>query len=289
MTLGPARLHWESHGDPEDPAVVLIAGLAQQLTMWPMGFVQAIVVGGYRVVRFDNRDIGLAERTAGGKVRLADVRFGDPATAPYTIETMADDTIRMLDEVGIERTHLVGYSMGGMIAQTVAVRFAKRVLSLVSLMSTTGAATVGQASAAGHDILYRPLPADRTAAIARLVDNVRGWSTPGEFDPDLTAARIRHEYDRGYDTAGVGRQYAAIRSSGDRTLQLHRVATPTLVVHGTIDPIIDVSGGRATAAAIPGARYVELAGLGHDLAPSRWPEILQPMHDLWREVAGAAD
>lgn len=281
MNRSVIRLHSVSHGCTDDPPIVLASGLAQQLTSWPMGLVHGIVVGGYRVVRFDNRDMGLSDRTPGAKIKLADVVFGDPATAPYTIETMADDTVRMLDDLGIDRAHVVGHSMGGMIGQAVAARFPERVRSLVSLMSTTGAVDVGQPTEKGSHILYAPLPADRERAIQRIADNELAWSTPGALDEQVARGKARFAYDRGYDTAGVGRQLAAIRASGDRTPSLRRITAPTLVVHGTADPIIDVSGGRATADAIQSARYLELEGVAHDLPRVIWPELLRAMHDHW--------
>jgi len=279
MSLPVAHLHDESHGHHRDPAVVLIAGLGQQLTSWPMGFVHGMVVGGYRVTRFDNRDIGMSDRTPGGKVNLDAVVPGDPKTAPYTIETMADDTVAMMDRLGIDRAHILGYSMGGMIAQALAVRYPKRVITLTSVMSSTGASDTGASTKEGSRILYAPLPAARSDAIEQLIVDRDMWSTPGTYEPRSVAAWIAYEYDRGYDTAGVGRQIAAIRASGDRTKTLRRIVAPTLVIHGSRDPLIDVSGGRATAAAIPGATFVELDGIAHDLSQGLWPRLLGPIHN----------
>ncbi len=272
------RLHAEVFGREDDPAVVLVAGLAQQVTWWRMGFVHAIVVGGYRVIRFDNRDIGLSGRTPGGKVNLAAVEFGDADTAPYTLETMADDTLQLLDDLRIDRAHMIGYSLGGMVAQAMAAKHPQRVTSLVSMMSSTGAPDVGRPTPEGERVLYAPLPAAPERAIAQLIADRTLWSTPPFDEATDTAAWIRYEYHRGYDTAGVGRQIAALRASGDRTPSLAAVAAPTLVIHGTADPLIDVSGGRATAAAIPGARLVEFPGLAHDLPQGLWPQLLREIH-----------
>lgn len=283
MPLAPTDvvdLAYETHGDPADPPLLLIAGLGQQLTMWPMPFVHALVIAGYHVIRFDNRDVGLSTHFA-GKLNLSEIaaalRKGQEATAPYTLRDMASDTVGLLDHLGIPHTHVVGISMGGAIAQELAIHHADRLNTMTCLMATTGAAGVGRPNATGNRALFRAPPHDREGAIRSMVASAELLASPGHFDQVAARHHATLGHDRAFDPEGVGRQLGAIWVSPDRTAALTGVGMPALVIHGDRDPLVHVSGGRAIAAAIPGARYVEIQGLGHDLPEAFWPEILAPI------------
>jgi pimeloyl-ACP methyl ester carboxylesterase len=255
-------------GDPSDQAILLIAGLGQQLNVWPPAFVEALVAEGYRVVRFDNRDVGRSSRSDAPVPRrwqLVRRRFSD---AQYTLSDMAGDAEGVLDVLGIPAAHLVGMSMGGMIAQTLAATSPERVLTLTSMMSTTGARRVGRTALSTQSLMLRRPPRSRDAAADRLVAIMRHIGSRGfPFDKEQARAVALEAWDRsgGANTAGVLRQIAAIYKSGDRTEACRRIAAPTLVIHGDRDLMVNPSGGRATAAAIPGARLETIAGLGHDV------------------------
>ena len=277
---GAVELAYETHGDPGDPPLLLIAGLGQQLTMWPMPFVHTLAVAGYRVIRFDNRDVGLSTHL-GGKLNLSEIaaamRGGQTPEAPYTLGDMAADAAGLLDHLGIERTHVVGISMGGAIAQELAIHHGLRVRSMACVMATTGAADVGQPNATGNRALFRAPPHERAGAIASMIESAALLASPGHFDERSARHHASMAYDRAFDPEGVGRQLGAIWVSGDRTVRLKEVVAPALVIHGDADPLIDVSGGRAIAVALPAANYVEIHGMAHDLPTAFWPEILGPL------------
>ncbi len=260
--------------------VILIAGLGEQLTWWPPGFVHAIAIAGFEVVRFDNRDTGRSSHLE-GTVSLARIRrtlaSGGRPDTPYHLSDMAADVIAVADAVGADSVHVVGISMGGMIAQEAALSFPDRVRSLTSIMSTTGNPAVGQSTAASATAMLRGAPPDLEFAVATRVETGRLVATPGLFDPEAARWRITEAHRRSFDPAGVGRQYGAVLAAGDRTARLRTLQIPSLVIHGDTDPLVDVSGGRATAAAIPDARYIEIPGLAHDLPEPYWPQILDPL------------
>lgn len=279
-SLGPVAIAYEVWGDDGDPVVLLISGLGGQLIMWPMAFVHAIAIAGYRVVRFDNRDVGKSTHL-GGKLNLSEVaaalRSGAEPQVPYRLRDMAGDALGLLDHLAVPTPHVVGISMGAAIAQELAIRNPDRVRSLTCLMGTTGAADVGQATPKGNRALFRAPPRERTGAIATTLESAELLASPGHFDAGAARLHAAWAYDRAFDPEGVGRQLGAIWASGDRTEALRSVSVPTLVLHGSQDPLIPASGGRAIAAAVPGARYVEIPGMAHDLNEAFWPEILAPL------------
>jgi pimeloyl-ACP methyl ester carboxylesterase len=283
-SVGPARLDiaYEQFGEPDSPAVLLLMGLGTQMLGWPDGFCTALAARGLHVIRFDNRDIGLSSHLTDAP--MPDVRAvmtGDTSSASYRLSDMAADTVGLLDHLGLESAHLVGASMGGMVAQTMAIESPERVRSLTSIMSTTGDPSVGQATQRALAALLSPPAKTREEAIERTVSIVRVIGSPAfELDePDLRW-RTGLAYDRANDPVGVGRQLAAIAASGDRTGALRSVTVPTLVIHGADDPLVNVSGGRATAHAIPGAELVVLDGMGHHLSRELWGEIVRRIDEL---------
>jgi pimeloyl-ACP methyl ester carboxylesterase len=270
---------YETLGDPADPALLLIMGLGAQLVDWPDEFCELLAGRGYHVIRFDNRDIGLS--TWLDDLPLPDlgaVFGGDFATVPYRLSDMAADTAGLLKELGVQQAHVVGASMGGMIAQQLAIDRPDLVASLCSIMSTTGDRTVGHPTAEAAAALMRPPATSREDAVAGAVAGskaIGSWAF-GVFDvpEDEIVRKAAAKYDRAYHPAGTSRQYGAIVASPDRTAALGAVTVPTLVVHGEADPLVDVSGGRATAAAVPGAKLLVIPGMGHDLPRAAWPQIV---------------
>jgi pimeloyl-ACP methyl ester carboxylesterase len=273
--VGAIELAYETFGQRSDPPVLLIMGLGTQMLGWPDGLCRLLAAGGLYVVRFDNRDIGLSTHLHDAPRPDVMAAFrGDTRSAAYTLADMAADTAGLLDAMQLDSAHLVGASMGGMIAQTLAIERPKRVRSLTSIMSTTGDRRVGAASEAATAVLFAPPASDRRGAIERAVRAYRVIGSPGfPFDEPAVRDRAARAYDRAYDPLGVARQLVAVLASGDRTAELGALRLPTLVIHGADDPLIDVSGGRATAAAIPGAELAVLDGMGHDLPRELWPEL----------------
>jgi pimeloyl-ACP methyl ester carboxylesterase len=282
--VGSARIDiaYERFGDSGSPPVLLAMGLGTQMLGWPDGFCEALVGRGAHVIRFDNRDIGLSSHLTDAPA--PDVRaalLGDASSASYTLSDMAEDVVGLIDALELESAHLVGASMGGMIAQTVAVEHPRRVRSLTSIMSTTGDPSVGTATQRAIAALLSPPAASRAEAIERTVSIVRVIDSPG-FDLDETELRWRTgiAYDRDHDPIGIARQLVAIAASADRTSALRSVSVPTLVLHGADDPLVNVSGGRATAGAIPGAELVVFDGMGHNLPRELWADIARRIGEL---------
>jgi pimeloyl-ACP methyl ester carboxylesterase len=272
---GDVELCFETFGDPEAPAVLLTMGLATQMLGWHEDFCAELADRGFHVIRFDNRDCGRSKRMNGAVPSILQLMRRDKRAASYTLEDMAGDGVALLDHLGIEAAHVVGASMGGMIAQTMAARYPDRVLSLVSLMSNTGARWSGQPSPRLYHVLLKPPPRDREAYKEHAV-----WvfskigSADFERDNDDLRRIAGMSYDRGINPAGTSRQLAAIIASGDRTTLLREITAPTLVIHGTKDKLVPPSGGRATARAIPGARLLLIEGMAHDIPRGAWPQML---------------
>lgn len=270
------EIEYDTFGSPADPVMLLVMGLGMQMTGWDPEFCERLAGRGFHVVRFDNRDIGLSTHL--DRAPVADpvaVLGGDTSQVPYLLSDMADDAAGLLDALGIETAHLVGVSMGGMIVQEVLLRHPKRVLSACSVMSTTGAADVGRPSPEAGAVLTGPPAFDREAAIERGVGVWRILQSPGYPRSDEQLREMEAGfYDRDHHPAGSARQLMAILASPDRTAGLGSVAVPVLVMHGEADPLIDVSGGRATAAAVPGARLRTFPGMGHDLPRELWDEFV---------------
>jgi pimeloyl-ACP methyl ester carboxylesterase len=277
---GDVELCYETFGDPSDPAVVLVMGLATQMVGWHEDFCEAFAERGYHVIRFDNRDIGRSQKMTGPVPTIRQLVLRDKRAARYTLEDMALDGFALLDHLGIERAHVVGVSMGGMIAQTMAARHPERVLSLVSWMSNTGARWSGQPWPTLYPAMLRKPPRDRGGYIQHGIDLFHKIGSPGfpRDDEQLREIAAR-SYDRGLNPAGSTRQLAAIIASGDRTPLLRTITVPTVVIHGTKDRLVPVSGGRATAKAIPGARLVLIVGMGHDLPRGAWTRMLDAIEE----------
>ncbi|MGN6783269.1 MAG: alpha/beta fold hydrolase [Marmoricola sp.] len=270
-------------GDP----LVLVMGLSAPMTWWDDDLCRRLAVAGFEVVRFDNRDVGRSDRMP-GRVRRSDlVRafLGRSRTAPYALSDLAADLAGLLDHLGFQRAHVVGVSMGGMIVQTLAVEHPDRVASLVSIMSTTGRRSVGWQHPALLPRLLARRARTREAYVETSVLMGRMFGSPGyPEDPDAARERARETWDRGVSASGVLRQMMAILTQPDRTRALRSLRVPAAVVHGTADRMVHVSGGRATAAAIPGAELVLVDGMGHDL-----PRELHPVFvDVIRRTADRA-
>jgi pimeloyl-ACP methyl ester carboxylesterase len=276
-TVGDIELAYETFGDRSDTPLLLVSGLGSQMISYADELCAGLAERGMFVIRFDNRDVGLSTHLhSTGTPRLGDVRRGDRSSVHYELADMAADTAGLIEALGLDSVHLVGVSMGGMIAQRVAITYPERVRSLTSIMSTTGDRSVGGASEAAQGVLYAPPAQDRDGAIQRQLETSRVIGSPGfPFDEEAIRARAGLAFDRAHDPAGVARQMAAIVTSPDRTADLGRVSVPTLVIHGSDDALVNVSGGRATAAAVPGAELVILEGMGHDLPRPLWPELTE--------------
>lgn len=288
VTVGDVDLAYETFGDRADTPVLLVSGLGSQMISYADELCAGLAARGLFVIRFDNRDVGLSTHLhSAGLPRLGDVRRGDRSSVHYELADMAADAAGLIGTLGLDSVHLVGVSMGGMIAQRVAIDHPERVRSLTSIMSTTGDRSVGGASEAAQAVLYAPPAQDRDEAIERQLASSRVIGSPGfPLDEEAVRARAALAYDRAHDPAGVARQMAAIVTSPDRTADLGRVAVPTLVIHGSDDALVNVSGGRATAAAVPGAELVVIEGMGHDLPRPLWPELTERIAGLVSRVEG---
>ena len=278
-SLAPANeieIAYQEIGDVGGEPLLLVMGLATQMLGWDEGFCTMLAERGFRVVRFDNRDIGRSTKIeAAGLSKRVDTMLGRRSTAPYLLTDMAADATGLMDHLGIESAHVVGASMGGMIAQTMAIHHPERVRSLVSIMSTTGNRRVGlPAPKTFGTLLARPAPG-RDAAIEQAVKTFRIIGSPGyPMDEQRLREVAGASYDRGHSRAGVARQLHAVTASGDRTRALRNLRLPATVIHGSKDPLVHPSGGRATARAIPGARLRTIDGVGHDLPRDLWPTFV---------------
>jgi pimeloyl-ACP methyl ester carboxylesterase len=284
------ELEYEVFGDSADPAMLLVMGLGMQLLAWDEDFCKMLAERGFYVIRFDNRDVGLSTKIEDAPVPdLFAVMAGDGSSAGYTIEDMADDAAGLLDHLEIEAAHVVGVSMGGMIAQALAINHPDRVLTLTSIMSTTGDRAVGQPRESAIPALISPAPADRDAYIEYTLNLFKLIGSPAyPMDEDQFRALAAASYDRMHYPIGFMRQLAAIVASPERTQALGSVRAPTLVIHGEDDPLIVVSGGEATARAIPGAKLMKVAGMGHDLPRELWPEFVDAIVENTERVRAGA-
>jgi len=276
--VGPSGIEiaYERRGNPTDPVVLLIMGLAAQLVNWPEGFLAALSNRGMQLIRFDNRDSGHSTHIDNApRPDLPAALAGDFSSTAYTLSDMAADAIGLLDALALDRAHVVGASLGGAIAQTMAIEHPARILSLTSMMATTGDMTVGQAHPETLKAVFGGPPATtRQPAIDRRLRAFKVVGSPAyPTDPAVVAESAGIAWDRDHDDIAIARQAVASVASGDRTPRLRQLEMPTLVIHGLADTMCDVSGGRATAAAIPGAELVLIDGMGHDLAPGLWERI----------------
>lgn len=268
---GDIELFYETFGDPAEPGLLLVNGLGSQCINYRTEWCEKFVAAGFFTVRFDNRDVGLSTHLHG-----VGTGAGDPA---YTLSDMAADAFAVMDAAGLERSHVMGLSMGGMIVQQMAIEHPERLLSMTSVMSTTGDRDVGQASPEAMSILTGPPATDRASAIERHKLGARTYGSPDHYDEARLEALAGEAYDRSFDPAGVARQMWAIGSSPSRTEALRSVRVPTLVLHGDRDRLVDISGGRRTAEAVPGARFVVMEGMGHDYPPAYWDRWVELVAD----------
>jgi pimeloyl-ACP methyl ester carboxylesterase len=269
------EIAYETIGDPSQPPLLLVMGLGMQLIHWENDFCERLAERGFRVIRFDNRDTGLSTKIEAPVPNLVRLMAGLHVEAPYLLDDMADDAFGLLDHLDVDAVHLVGASMGGMIAQAMAIGRPERVRSLTSIMSTTGERRAGRPKMRVWSLLMRRAPRDRDAYVEYFVRTFKligskGYPSEEDRLRELAAAT----YDRAHNPAGAGRQLAAILASGDRTERLRELRVPTTVIHGTSDPLVPFRGGRATATAIPGARLLAIPGMGHDLPRQVWPQVI---------------
>lgn len=273
LAVNDIEICYESFGPDDAPPLLLVMGLGAQMTLWSTGFISELLELGFRVIRFDNRDAGLSTKTEGDPPDVMALYMkaaaGEPVEAPYSLSTMAEDAVGLLDALDIPTAHIVGASMGGMIVQMMAIEHPDRVLSMTSIMSTTGSNAVGQPDPTAIGALLTPPPADRTGAIEATVATAR-IIAGSLFDEDEARSRATEAYDRCFHPPGPAFQIAAIAATGDRTERLREVQIPTLVVHGREDSLVTLSGGEATAAVIPGADLLVFGRMGHDTPPAYW-------------------
>ena len=287
-SVGDINLAYNTMGDASDPPVLLISGLSGQLIAWDERFCQELVDRGLFVIRFDNRDVGLSSHLdpspgADGAASTS----GGASAAPYTLADMAGDATGLIKNLGLESAHLVGLSLGGMIAQILAIRHPELVRSLTSIMSTTGNHQVGQPTEAALAVLLSTStpPTTREAVLDWAVLGNRITGSPAyPVDEREVRERAARAYDRAFDPSGVARQLAAALTTPDRTEDLRRLDLPALVIHGAEDPLIAVSGGQATAEAIPGAELLVIDGMGHELPRPLWPTIADRIAGLIRRA-----
>jgi pimeloyl-ACP methyl ester carboxylesterase len=283
--VGELELEYETFGEASNPALLLIMGLGTQLIAWPEPLCEALAGKGFRVIRYDNRDIGLSTYLD----HLPQPRNLDFVTRrvrpAYTLDDMAADAVGLLDALGIGRAHIVGASMGGMIAQLVAINHPDRVLSLTSIMSAVGGKDTAAPSLRVLGRLLLPPPKTRAGRIQRQVDNGRLLAGGHPIDEERLREFAAFSIDRSYHPAGMRRQLAASSAAPSRREALARLRVPALVIHGVDDPLVPLENGRRTAAAIPGARLLEVQGMGHNLPPRNWPQIV----DAITEVAQQAE
>jgi pimeloyl-ACP methyl ester carboxylesterase len=285
---------YEIFGDAAAEPMLLIMGLGAQMILWDDDFCLKLAARGFRAIRFDNRDIGKSSKLTGGKrlgaIELLKMRFLKiPVAAPYKLRDMAGDTIGLMDALGIKSAHLVGASMGGMIAQEIAIAFPDRVRSLTSIMSTTGNPNLPPPSREATAVLMAPPPASKEEYLERFAQT---WKVlrVGSFPQDeaLDRGRAERAFERGLNPAGVGRQLRAILASGSRKERLGQVKAPTLVIHGTVDPLVRPEGGKDTAASIPGAKLLMIEGMGHALPIPMWPQTIDAIAEHAHGAAAKA-
>jgi pimeloyl-ACP methyl ester carboxylesterase len=283
-------LCYETFGEPGDPTALLIMGLGTQMVAWHEDFCRQLAAEGFYVVRFDNRDIGHSTHLQGAPPTIRQLLTRSKRAARYRLADMADDAARLLVELDLAPAHVIGASMGGMIAQTLAAQHPGRVRSLTSIMSNTGALSNGQPALKLYPFFLRRPAAGRDAYVAhfeRLFAAIGSRGLPREPEEIRELATL--SYERDHDPAGPGRQLAAIIASGDRTAELREIQAPTLVLHGTVDPLVRPSGGRATARAIKGAQLKTIKGMGHDLPRAAWPQIIDAIAANAARVGGSPD
>lgn len=274
------EIEYDTFGDPSSNPLLLIRGLGSQMISWEEEFCELLVNHGFYVIRFDNRDVGLSTKfeEAGVpdimKLVIAAQR-GEKIESPYTLEDMADDAIGLLDALKIDKAHICGASMGAMIVQAIEVRYPSRVLSLTSIMGSTGNFDLLQPKQEAMKVVMTPAPTEREACIEESVKRWRVlYGTGFPFDEERRRKMAARAYDRSFYPEGFARQLAAVLASGNRRPTLASIKVPTLVIHGGDDPLVPVEGGKDTAEAIPGAELLIIDGMGHSLPPETWSQIV---------------
>jgi pimeloyl-ACP methyl ester carboxylesterase len=281
VTANGIQIEYDTFGDCSLPALLLIAGCGAQMNLWDVGFCELLAGKGLFVIRFDNRDAGLSTKfdAAGVPDMMAAFRAameGKAVESAYSLDDMADDSVGLLDALGIEKAHICGISMGGMIAQVISCRHPKHVLSLTSIMSTTGNPDLPQGKPDAIAAVVAPAPEERGAYVEHYVNVWRTiWSPGFPFEERRARTFMEESYDRSYCPQGMARQNIAILASGDRRPSLSSIKVPTLVIHGAEDPLIPVEGGKDTARVIPGAHLLIINGMGHDMPKGVWAEIAE--------------
>lgn len=274
--LGDVEIAYDTFGERSNPAMVLIMGLGEQMIAWDEEFCGQLAAKAYWVIRFDNRDVG--DSTAFDEAGVPDILAliqGNKVEVPYTLEDMAGDTVGLLDALGVEEAHIVGVSMGGMVAQTVAIKYPERVRTLTSIMSTSGDPRLSQPKPEAGQLLLTPAPTERAAYIEHSLKVWHILGSPGfPFHENRTREFAGRVYDRGLNPQGFGRQLAAVYASGSRKGALESLDIPTLVIHGNADPLIPLEAGKDTAESIPGAKLMVIEGMGHNLPPEIWPKVV---------------
>ena len=270
------EIAYDTFGNKDNEPILLIMGLSCQMIFWEGEFCFRLAEKGFYVIRFDNRDVGMSTKmTALGMPHIQALLLGKLSVGPYTISDMAKDTVGLLGALQIEKAHIIGVSMGGMIGQEIAISYPDRIMTLTSIMSTTGSPLLPPPSTEVIELLFRPIPTNRDTFVSYFRDVWRVLSGPRFPMDDITAGRLGMEtYHRGVDPAGNARQLAAIFVSGSRKERLSSVKSPTLVIHGTQDPLVSIECGIDTAESIPGASLKIFDGMGHWLLPELWPEII---------------
>jgi pimeloyl-ACP methyl ester carboxylesterase len=273
--VGSVELVYETIGDPEDAPLLLVMGLGMQLIHWDRGLCELLAGRGFHVIRFDNRDTGLSTKIRGPVPNVMRLMAGMPARVPYLLDDMAGDALGLLDVLGIERAHVAGVSMGGMIGQTMAIRRPERVLSLASMLSSTGDRRAGTPKLRVWSLMMRRAPQERDAYIRYFTRVFRTIGSPAyRVDEARTRELAATTYDRCHYPAGTARQLGAIMASGSRTAALQQLDVPTVVIHGESDPLVPLRAGLATARAIPNARLLTIPGMGHDMPEPLWPTFV---------------
>ena len=281
MPIAPSngiQICFDTFGDAADPPLLLVMGFTAQMTLWDERYCRMLADRGRYVIRFDNRDCGLSTHLDGQMVdvmALMALQPGDPVPpVPYTLSAFSDDAFGLLDHLGIERAHIAGASMGGMIVQTMAIEHPERVITMTSIMSTTGETAYMQSSPEAMAVLLTPPPTDRAACIEASAAATKLFGSPRYYDADRSRAVAGAAYDRAFYPEGAMRQMAAIRASGDRADGLRALRVPTLAIHGRADTLIMLPGGERTAELVPGATLLVCNDMGHDLPEPLWPVLV---------------
>ena len=277
------EIYYETFGSPADLPLLMVMGYGSQLIAWPVAFAEALAAGGRFVIAFDNRDSGLSSKLddrevdMGALVAAAEAGEAERVLeiAAYTLSDLADDCVAILDDLGIERAHVLGVSMGGMIAQQLAIERPERLLTLTSLSSTTGEPEFGASTPEAIEALLKPAPSDRDANIQVSADKMMTWASPRYGSRERSEALAAASYDRCFYPAGTPRQLAAILATGPRDAGLRELEVPTLVIHGLDDTLIGHDGGERTAELVPGARLVLVEDMGHDRPEELWPLLTE--------------